>query len=115
MSRVLCDTRRISGRAEPRWKLMMKAVVSELMNFAIAGSPAVSILLKVTLTIVLALAATRLARRSRASVRHALLAASFAVLLVLPFSSLLTPPVRMTVPIFAQQETVQSSFEAVRR
>ena len=47
-----------------------------------AGSSFPAILAKVTLTSVLALAATFLARRSRASVRHVLLSACFALLLV---------------------------------
>lgn len=39
-----------------------------------------SIVIKVTLVLLLSLAATALARRTRASIRHALLAATFAVL-----------------------------------
>ena len=69
------------------------------------GSLAVSILAKVTVTTALALVGTRLARRSRAAVRHALLAAAFAVLLVLPIASLIGPSIRIAVPIAAQNET----------
>src|SRR5262245_31559472 len=63
---------------------------------------AASILFKATMTIVLALAATRLARHARAAVRHVLLSATFAVLLALPLASLLAPsipvPLRVRVP-----------------
>src|SRR5687767_1739432 len=92
---------------------MLNAIISELMKLAVAGSPALSIVLKATVITLLALLVSRLAQRTRASIRHALLAALFALLLVLPFSSALAPPVRVAVPIFAQPETVQSSFEAV--
>ena len=39
-----------------------------------------------------------LAHRRRAALRHAILAASFSVLLLLPIVSMLAPPVRITVP-----------------
>jgi hypothetical protein len=49
---------------------------------AISSSLAGSIIAKVTVTTALGLVAARLARRSRAAVRHALLAAAFGMLLV---------------------------------
>jgi uncharacterized protein (TIGR03435 family) len=67
---------------------------------------AASILAKVTVTLVLALIATRLARRSRAAVRHVLLAAAFGVILVLPLASIVAPSVRVEVPIAAQAGVV---------
>ena len=57
-----------------------------------------SILLKVTLVLGAALAGTWMARRSRAAIRHLLLASSFAMLLVLPAASLLSPSVSVFVP-----------------
>lgn len=63
--------------------------------------PAISILLKATLVLVLGLAAARLARRERASVRHVLLAATFATLLALPLLVLVGPAVSIEVPIAA--------------
>jgi bla regulator protein blaR1 len=62
-------------------------------------SLAASILVKVTVTMALALLATRMARSGRASVRHVLLAASFAILVALPIATLVAPPVRISVPI----------------
>jgi uncharacterized protein (TIGR03435 family) len=58
-----------------------------------------SILIKATVIVVLALAATRLTRRSRAAVRHMLLAAAFAVLLILPIVSMLAPSIRVPMLI----------------
>ncbi len=65
---------------------------------ALSSSLAASILAKVTVTTALALIGVRLARRSRAAVRHALLAAAFEVLLLLPIASLLAPPLSIVVP-----------------
>jgi TonB family protein len=65
---------------------------------AVSSSPAASIVAKATVATALGLVATWLARRSRAAVRHALLAAAFGVLLVLPVASLVAPPVRIAVP-----------------
>ena len=64
---------------------------------AASSSLAASILTKVTVTTALALAATWIARRNRAAVRHALLAAAFGVLLVLPVVSIIAPPIRIAV------------------
>ena len=50
------------------------------------------ILVKVTIIAVVSLAGARLARRSRAAVRHALLAAAFGVMLVLPVGGFVARP-----------------------
>ena len=63
---------------------------------------AAALLLKVTVILILALAGTRLARHSRAAVRHVLLAASFGALLILPIASLVAPTVRIEVPAAMQ-------------
>jgi hypothetical protein len=83
---------------------MMPALNSALntMMLAVSSSLAASILVKVTVTTALGLMGARLARRSRAAVRHAVLASSFAVLLVLPIASVVSPPVRIAVPPAAQ-------------
>jgi TonB family protein len=73
---------------------------------AVSSSPAASILAKATVIAALGLLATLVARRSRAAVRHALLAALFAVLLVLPIASLVAPPVRIALPA-AEERTGQ--------
>jgi beta-lactamase regulating signal transducer with metallopeptidase domain len=62
---------------------------------------AASIVVKATVATALAFIGARLARRSRAAVRHALLAAAFGVLLALPIASIVTPPVRIAVPAAA--------------
>jgi beta-lactamase regulating signal transducer with metallopeptidase domain len=64
---------------------------------------AVSILVKATATLALALAVTRFAPRTRAAARHVLLAAAFGILLVLPIASMLAPPLRITLPIPLQR------------
>jgi bla regulator protein blaR1 len=69
---------------------------------------AISILAKVTVTLAIALAATRLARRSRAAVRHIVLAGAFATLLALPIAAPFAPPLRVTVPLAAQIGSVRT-------
>ena len=66
-----------------------------------SGVAGLSILLKATLFLAFGLAAAWLARRQRASVRHWLLAATFATLLGLPFLVLLGPAVSIEVPVAA--------------
>jgi bla regulator protein BlaR1 len=60
---------------------------------------AASLLIKVTIVVVLALAGAWWMRRSRAAARHALLAAGFAALLVLPAASMLSPTVAVPMAI----------------
>ena len=74
----------------------MMPAINEMM-LAVSSSLTASIVAKATVLLMLALIGTTLARRSRAAVRHALLAAAFGVLLALPAASLIVPPVRMVV------------------
>ena len=74
----------------------MMAALTGLL-FAIGGSLIASIVVKVTVTVTLALIGTWLASRSRAAVRHSLLMAAFGVLLLLPIASMVAPPVRIVV------------------
>ncbi len=67
----------------------------------LSGAAGLSILLKATLFLALGLTAAWLARRERASVRHVLMAATFATLLALPFLVLLGPAVSIEIPIAA--------------
>jgi len=67
------------------------------MTLAVEGM--LSVVAKVTVVTVLAFFATWLARRGRAAVRHALLAAALGVTLLLPIASVLVPPVRLAVPM----------------
>ena len=76
------------------------------------GSTLWSILAKVTVVLAVALAGTRLARRSSAAVRHVFLAAAFAVLLGLPIASFVVPTIRIEVPV-AAQNTATSSVEKI--
>ena len=69
---------------------------------AISSSPALSIVVKITAIMTLAFIGVRLARESRAAVRHALLVAMFGVVLVMPIASLVTPRVRVNVPVMAE-------------
>ena len=66
---------------------------------AIGSSLAASIVAKVTVTTALGLAAAWLARGNRAAVRHALLAATFGVMLLLPIVSVVMPPLHVGVPV----------------
>jgi beta-lactamase regulating signal transducer with metallopeptidase domain len=68
----------------------MKPAIGKII-LTVGGSLVGSILVKVTLTTALVLMVTTLARRSRASVRHILLAVCFALLVALPVASVLIP------------------------
>jgi uncharacterized protein (TIGR03435 family) len=76
----------------------MIPAINQVM-LAISSSLTASIVVKVTLITALALFATWLARGSRAAVRHALLAAMFGVILLLPLASVVVPPVHLGVPV----------------
>ena len=76
---------------------MMPAINGMLL--AISSSLAASIVAKVTVTTALGLVAAWLARGSRAAVRHALLAAAFGVMLLLPIVSVVVPPLHIGVPV----------------
>lgn len=82
---------------------MMYAINGAVL--ALSSSLAASTVARVTLITTMALAATWLARWNRSAVRHAILAASFAALLVVPAASLLVPPVRIAIA----RETAASS------
>jgi beta-lactamase regulating signal transducer with metallopeptidase domain len=69
---------------------------------AVGSSLAASIVAKVTVIMALTLVCIRLARKSRAAVRHVLLAAGFAVSLAVPIASVVVQSVpRVEVPIVA--------------
>jgi beta-lactamase regulating signal transducer with metallopeptidase domain len=76
----------------------MMPFINGLM-LALSSSPAASIVAKVTVISALGLTGAWLARGSRASVRHALLTASFGATLALPIASLVAPTVHLAVPI----------------
>jgi beta-lactamase regulating signal transducer with metallopeptidase domain len=63
---------------------------------------------KATLAMLIALGAAALLRRARASLRHAVFAALFAFLLLLPFSPLLVPAMNVTVPARAAAAATQT-------
>src|SRR5690348_8446723 len=67
--------------------------------FAVSNSLAASIIVKATIAISIALVAATLARHSRASVRHAILAAGIAVILALPIAAVIAPPLHIALPI----------------
>jgi uncharacterized protein (TIGR03435 family) len=73
----------------------------------VSASPAVSIILKATLILGFALIGAGLARRSRASMRHAILAAAFGVLLLLPAASIFAPPLRIPLRVASAREPIE--------
>src|SRR4051812_22349214 len=85
--------------------------INELV-LALSSSLAASISVKATLVVTLALIGAWLARRNRAAVRHAVLAASFAVLLALPIASTFITPVRIALPAFTEEWVPLSAFPA---
>ncbi len=79
----------------------MTRIVADVV-LAVGSSLAASIIVKVTVIMALTLIGLRLARKSRAAVRHALLAAAFALSLLVPIASILVPSVRLVqLPIAA--------------
>src|SRR5580693_3362468 len=78
----------------------------------LSSSLVASILGKVTLIATLGLLGAWLTRRSPAAVRHAVLAASLAVLLALPVASILIKPVRIALPTSTQEWAPPSLFLA---
>jgi uncharacterized protein (TIGR03435 family) len=77
-----------------------------------SSSLAASILGKATLIAALGLMGAWLTRRRPAAVRHAVLAASLAVLLALPIASILIKPVRIAFSASAQASAPPSLFSA---
>ena len=73
----------------------MTALLNSLSSVMTAWGP--SLVVKATLTLVLTLLVVRLARESRAAVRHLWLTAGFSVLLALPLAPALVPSVRVEV------------------
>ena len=69
---------------------------------AVSSSLAASIVAKVTVTMALGLLAVWLARGGCAAVRHALLAAMFGVMLLLPIAAVFLPPLQVGVPVRAE-------------
>jgi beta-lactamase regulating signal transducer with metallopeptidase domain len=65
---------------------------------AIGASAELLVLVKATVAVALGLAAVRIARSARASVRHLLLISTFAALLALPVAMALVPAVRLEIP-----------------
>jgi uncharacterized protein (TIGR03435 family) len=68
-----------------------------------------ALLIKVTVALAVSLLSVRLARRSRAAVRHALLASGFAIVLVLPMVSIVSPMIAVPLPIPAPVEAIDFS------
>jgi beta-lactamase regulating signal transducer with metallopeptidase domain len=70
-----------------------------------------SLLVKATIVVAIGLTAAALARRTRASIRHVILASTFVALLVLPLTMALVPQVAIEVPFAAPQFPVTTSPE----
>jgi uncharacterized protein (TIGR03435 family) len=90
----------------------MMRILGEVM-LTLSASPALSILAKASIAIAAGLIGAGLARRSRAAVRHALLASAFSILLALPVVSLIATPVPIAVPVAASNGTVSTLFDDV--
>ena len=79
----------------------------------VTSGAGLSILLKATLVLALGLAAARLASRQRASLRHLVLAVTFATLVALPLVLLIGPEVPIQVPSATPRVTRSSSVAPV--
>ena len=71
-----------------------------LSNFAglVGGSVEFSILAKATLVLIAGLAGAAIAKRARASIRHLMLAVTFAALAALPLAMIALPPLTVDLP-----------------
>lgn len=69
-----------------------------------------ALLVSVTITLSATLLVTRLARATRASLRHLLLTASFSILLILPLAAVVMPALRAEVAIAAPEAISSSVF-----
>ena len=76
----------------------MMPVINDGM-LAISSSLAASIIVKATFTLALGLTGVWLARKRRAAARHALLAAIFGVILLLPIGAVVMPALQFSVPV----------------
>ena len=76
----------------------MVPAVNEVM-LVIGSSLVASVVIKVTITMALGFVAVWLGRGNRAAVRHAVLAAIFGVILLLPIASIVVPPLHVGVPV----------------
>src|SRR4051812_30557783 len=64
----------------------------------LSGSTELSLIVKATVLLIAALAGAGLARRARASVRHVMIATSFAALIALPILITVVPAIAVEVP-----------------
>jgi len=78
---------------------------------------ATALLAKVTIITLLALAGARMERRNRAAVRHVLLAAGFAAVLLVPIISVAAPAIRLVIPAAASASsgsaTTRAAYETI--
>jgi len=79
---------------------------------------ATALLAKVTIITLLALAGARMERRNRAAVRHVLLAAGFAAVLLVPIISVAAPAIRLVIPAAAASAssgsaTTRAAYETI--
>ena len=91
----------------------MVPAVNELM-LVIGSSLVASIVIKVTVTMALGLVVVWLGRGNRAAVRHALLAAIFGVILLLPIASVVMPPLHVGVPVGVESRAALPLLVSVR-
>ncbi len=87
----------------------MMSAISRIM-LAVSNSLAASIVAKATVTMALGLVAAWLAHGNRAAVRHALLAATFSVMLLLPIAAVLMPPLHVGMPVDVQRQATPLSL-----
>src|SRR5512133_1200385 len=66
---------------------------------SLSQSPELSMALQATMLVSVGLAAARVAAHARASVRHLLLAATFAAILALPLAATSSPDIPVKVPV----------------
>ena len=76
-------------------------------------SPCILIVVKVSLVWALGLSITKLARKSRAALRHALLTAAFGVTLVLPIASIVPLPAHIALPLVEKTRTTPPPLMAI--
>ena len=81
---------------------------------ALATSTAASMVFKATLVLAAGLLATACASRARASIRHALLTSTLAVVLALPVGAALMPALAISVPLVLPSPQVSTAIEVAQ-
>jgi len=84
-----------------------------ILLLTLSGSLAASLVFKATVIMMLGLGVVWVARRQRAALRHAVLAATFLALLLLPIAAAIAPPFRIAVSTASERTAVLPASQSI--